>query len=49
MKTLKTFRIWHYTQYGIGFEDRKAKDEETLKIPKWIQKLGVIEIESKDE
>lgn len=48
MKTLKTFRIWHNTEYGIGFEDRKAKDANSLVIPKWIQKLGVIEIEARD-
>lgn len=42
---MKTFRIWHHTKFGIGCEDRRAKDLEHLKIPKWIQKAGIIEIE----
>lgn len=42
---MKQFRIWHITIFGIGCEKRKAKDLESLKIPKWIQKTGIIEIE----
>lgn len=41
---MKTFRIWHKTEFGIGFEDRRAKNLENLKIPKWILKAGIIEI-----
>ena len=41
---LKQFRIWHKTSFGIGFQDIKAKDKESLKIPKWIKK-GLIDIE----
>lgn len=42
---MKTFRIWHRTKFGIGCENRKARNIESLKIPKWIQEAGVIEIE----
>lgn len=38
------FRIWHKTRLGIGFQDLKAKDKESIKIPKWI-KDNLIEIE----
>lgn len=40
-----TFRIWHKTNFGIGFQDIKAKNKESLKIPKWI-KDKLIEIET---
>lgn len=43
-----TFRIWHNTKFGIGIQIIKAKDKESLKIPKWIQK-GLIEIENISE
>ena len=47
MKTqskLKTFRIWHTTSFGQGFEDKKSKSKETLKLSKWL-KDRLIEIE----
>jgi hypothetical protein len=44
MRAKKTFRIWHKTSFGIGFEDRRAKSIEALKLSKWI-KDRLIEIE----
>ena len=44
MKTTKTFRIWHKTSFGIGFEDKKAKSLESLKLSKWLRDR-LIEIE----
>lgn len=41
---MKNFRIWHKTTFGIGFEDKKAKNIETLKLSNWIKKR-LIEIE----
>jgi hypothetical protein len=41
---MKKFRIWHTTTFGIGFEDRKAKNLEGLKLSKWL-KIRLIEIE----
>ena len=44
MTTTKTFRIWHQTSFGIGFEDKRAKSLDTLKLSKWL-KDRLIEIE----
>jgi hypothetical protein len=44
MKFTHTFRIWHKTSFGIGFEDRIAKSLDTLKLSKWL-KERLIEIE----
>jgi len=41
---MKTFRIWHKTQFGIGFELKKAKTIEDIKLPKRLS-LRLIEIE----
>ena len=38
------FRIWHKTKFSIGIQTIKAKDKESIKIPKWI-KNNLIEIE----
>jgi hypothetical protein len=44
MKTKVTFRIWHRTSFGIGFEDKKAESKEKLKLSKWLTQR-LIEIE----
>lgn len=46
---MKKFRIWHHTKFGIGCETRKAKSLESLIIPKWIIKRGLIEIEELED
>lgn len=33
---MKKFRIWHRTSFGIGFEDRKAKSIDKIKLSKWL-------------
>ena len=41
---MKTFRIWHKTSMGIGFEDKRAKSIDKLKLSKWLkQRLLKIE------
>lgn len=42
---MKTFRIWHKTSFGIGFEDKKAKDKTSLKLSKFL-KERLIKIET---
>ena len=41
---MKQFRIWQKTQFGIGFEIKKAKSIEALKLSKKAKK-NLIEIE----
>lgn len=41
----KTFRVWHKTEFGVGYQEFKAKDKESIRIPKWIVKAGIIDIE----
>ena len=42
---MKTFRIWHKTSFGIGFEDKKAKSKTSLKLNKFL-KTRLIKIET---
>ena len=44
LNIMKTFRIWHKTSMGIGFEDKRAKSIDKLKLSKWLkQRLLKIE------